>query len=87
MSERTLVGGPLDGEKREVYASLRVPMSGWEYGWKHICGHRACIAIGRYDREGNWQEPERDRLLDDYCSLCETYGRSSVVMLKGEDDE
>ena len=87
MNERTLVGGPLDGERRKVYAELKVPMSGWEYGWKHICGHRAVIAIGRYDLEGRWQEPERDRLLDDYCSLCETFGRSAVAMLIGEDDE
>ena len=87
MSKRTLVGGPLGGKEREVYASLKVPMSGWEYGWKHMCGHRAVIAIGHYDHEGCWQEPERDRMLDDYCSLCETYGRSPVAMLIGEDDD
>ena len=81
MSERTLVGGPLDGERREVYAELKVPMSGVEYGWKHACGHRGAIAVGRYDREGRWQEPKHDVLLDDDCLQCDEFGRSAVAML------
>ena len=87
MSKRTLVGGPLDGQEREVYAKLKVPLSGWEYGWKHICGHGAVAAAGRYDHEGRWQDAERDLTLESDCSQCHEFGRNTVAMLIGEDDE
>lgn len=80
MSKQTLVGGPLDGQEREVYAELKVPMSDVEYGWKHACGHRAVIAAGKYDREGRWQEPKREVLLDGDCSQCDEFGRFAVSM-------
>lgn len=83
MSKRTLFGGPLDGQEREVCAELKVPLDGLAYGWKHACGHRAVVAVGRYDHEGRWREAGRDVTLQDDCSQCDEFGRDAVSMLMG----
>lgn len=83
MNIRMLVGGPLDGQERAVYAELKVPLSGIEYGWKHACGHRAIAAAGRYDYEGRWHDADRDVTLDDDCSQCDEFGAGTVAAFFG----
>ena len=70
MSERTLVGGPLDGQEREVYGGLKVPM-GLEYRWTFACGKQS-YAYGHYAPDGVWSEPEYDKLLPYVCLDCKT---------------
>ena len=70
---RTLIGGPLNGQERAVYGSLKVP-TGYDAGWKHACGHGA-VDFGVYDHDGVWVAPEHGRVYDDVCPTCDEFGK------------
>jgi hypothetical protein len=72
--EVTFKGGPFDGRKGTVYGiKLRVA-AGYDYNWKHACGHQS-VDFGEYDREGNWTEPERDVTHANVCQTCDEFGK------------